>query len=224
LGLVALWDVTTGERIVTVGDEFDTALAADISGDQKWIALGGPARLVKLYSTEDGQLKHQLKKHTDWVTALEFSPNSKLLATGDRNGGIHVWETASGQELYSLKGHRGAITAFSWRADSETLVSASEDATLKLWKVKDEEQIRSWTGHAGGVLAAVCAPDGRIVSCGRDNQFVVWDANGGRKLGIRHTNDVPVRAAFSHDGKRVIGSDWLGNVWVKFVQFLFHIF
>lgn len=214
LGLVVLWDVTTGERVVTVGDEFDTVLAADISGDQQWIALGGPSRLVKIFATEDGKLKHHIKKHTDWVTALEFSPNSKLLATGDRNGAIHVWETATGQELYVLKGHRAAITAFSWRADSETMVSSSEDGTIKLWKVKDEEQIRSWTAHRDGALWAACAHDGRVASCGRDGQFAVWDSGGSRRLAVRHTNDIPVRVTFTHDGKRLVGSDWAGNVWI----------
>lgn len=214
LGLVALWDVTTGERIATVGDEFDTVLASDISGDQKWIALGGPSRLVKIYATEDGKVKHVIKKHTDWVTALEFSPNSKLLATGDRAGGIHVWETASGNELYDLKGHKGAITALSWRADSEIMISSCEDATIKMWKVKDEQLIKSWTAHRDGTLWATYSRDGQIVSCGRDNQVVRWDANGNRQLAIRDTNDIPVRATFTYDGKRIVGGDWVGNVFV----------
>ena len=214
LGVVALWDVTTGDRIVTVGDEFDTVLAADISGDQKWIALGGPSRLVKIYSTEDGLLKHQIKKHTDWVTALGFSPDSQLLATGDRNGGIHVWEAATGEELYTLKGHRAAVTAITWRADSESMISSSEDATIKMWKVKDEEQVRSWSAHGGGALWVSGTHDGRIVSCGRDNQITVWDAAGARKVSVQDTNDIPVRATFSHDGGRVITTDWVGRVLV----------
>ena len=41
-GLAALYDVKTGNRLVTVGDELDVVLAADISHDLKRIALGGP--------------------------------------------------------------------------------------------------------------------------------------------------------------------------------------
>src|SRR6185503_19046814 len=51
-GRVVVWDVTTGERMMIVGDEFDSVLAADISSDQKYVALGGPGRLVKIYSTK----------------------------------------------------------------------------------------------------------------------------------------------------------------------------
>jgi mono/diheme cytochrome c family protein len=211
-GKVAVWEIATGQRILTVGEEFDTVLAADLSGDQKWIALGGPDRLVKIYSTEDGQLKHSLKKHTDWVTSVEFSPDGKLLATGDRNGNLHVWEAVSGQELYNLKGHRDWITALSWRPDSEYLVSASEDGTAKLWKVKEEQQARSWNTHGGGALFAHVALDGRTVTCGRDNQVSIWDANAQRQRQIASTNDLPVRAVFNHEAKRVIVGDWLGNV------------
>ncbi|MCD6052307.1 MAG: repeat-containing protein [Verrucomicrobia bacterium] len=103
IGLATVWDVVTGEKIITVGEEFDTVLASDLSADQKWIALGGPSKLVKIYSTADGQQKYSLKKHTDWVTAAEFSPNGKYLATGDRVGGILVWEPATGTQLYSMR-------------------------------------------------------------------------------------------------------------------------
>ena len=43
-GKVVLWDVTTGNKITDVGEEFDAVLAADISPDQTRVALGGPRR------------------------------------------------------------------------------------------------------------------------------------------------------------------------------------
>ena len=73
-GRVVLWDVVTGKRMLTLGDDYDTVLAADIRPDQSQVALGGPSRLVKLWSTKTGQLQHKIKKHTDWVTAVAFSP------------------------------------------------------------------------------------------------------------------------------------------------------
>ncbi len=213
-GSVVVWDVATGERIIKVGEEFDTVLAADLSADQKWIVLGGTDRLVKFYSTEDGQLKHTLKKHTDWVTAIEISPDGKFTASGDRNGNIYVWETATAQELYTLKGHRNWITGFSWRMDSEHLASTSEDATAKLWKVKDEREVRNTTAHRDGALSADSTIDGRLVTCGRDSNVTIWDANGGRVRNIAITNDLPVRAVFTHDANRVIAGDWTGQLTV----------
>ena len=91
-GRVVVWNVKTGERMFEVGDELDAVLGADISADQSLIALGGPSKMVRVYSTADGSLKSQMKKHTDWIYSVAFSPDGVLLATADRNGGIVIWE------------------------------------------------------------------------------------------------------------------------------------
>ena len=214
LGQATVWDVVTGDKVITVGEEFDTALAADISPDQKWIALGGPSRLVKIYSTKDGLQKYSLKKHTDWVTAAEFSPNGKLLATGDRAGGILIWEPSTGTQLYTLRGHRGSVTQLSWRADSGLLLSVSEDGSAKTWKVEDEQQVKSWTAHGSGTVSGTFDQMGNVVTAGRDKQIALWDANGNKKRSFSITNDIPVRASLTYNGKRVVASDWKGNIYV----------
>ena len=48
-GRVVVWDVTTGDRLLGVGEEFDSVLAADISADHGLIALGGSSRVVRVY-------------------------------------------------------------------------------------------------------------------------------------------------------------------------------
>lgn len=213
-GLVAVWDIAKGERVMTVGDQFDSVLAADISSDQKWIALGGPDRVLKIYDTKDGSLEHRIKKHTEWITAMEFSPDSKYLATGDRNGGVVLWEADSGQEMFTLAGHKGGITSISWRGDSEIFISASEDGTIKVWKASDGSSVKSVSAHSGGVLCARYTHDGRVVSCGRDNKVQIWSPTGSAQTPPAFTGELPNRVTFSDDGKKVIGSDWNGRVFV----------
>ena len=213
-GLVTVWDIAKGERVITVGDQFDSVLAADISADQQWIALGGPDRVLKIYSTKNGSLEHRIKKHTEWVTALEFSPDSKYLATGDRNGGLMLWEAATGQEMFNLPGHKGAITSITWRGDSELFASASEDGTLKLWKAGDGSALRSINANPGGSLGARFAHDGRIVTCGRDNKVQLWDTTGKNLATLPFSGDLPNCVTFSDDGKKIVGSDWRGKVLV----------
>ena len=213
-GVVAVWDIATGQRVITIGDQFDSVLAADISADQQWIALGGPDKVVKIYRTKDGGLEHRIKKHTEWVTAVEFSPDSKWLATGDRNGGVMLWEAESGQEMFALAGHRGAITALTWRGDSALVASASEDGSLRVWKASDGTAVRTVTAHAGGVLAARFGHDGRVASVGRDNKVQLWDASGRSVLSPAFAGDLPNRIAVSDDGGKLVASDWKGRVFV----------
>jgi len=212
-GFVDVYEIASGQRITRVGNEFDTVLAADLNSDQTQVALGGPGKHVKIFSTRDAHLVHDLKKHTDWITAIQYSPDSVLLATGDRNGGLVVWEADSGQELYSLTGHTAAISAVSWRDDSEVLLSASEDGSIRVWEMKEGRQVATWTAHKDGVLDARFGHDTRIVSCGRDQQIALWDATGAKQRNW-DAGGLPVRATFSHDGSNILASSWQGKVGV----------
>ena len=211
-GRVVVWDVTTGKQLMTLGHEDDTVLAADIRPDQSQVALGGPNRLVKLFSIATGELQHKVKKHTDWVTAVAFSPNGQVLASADRNGGISLWDPDSAQELFTLPGHKSAVTALSWRADSKLLASASEDGTVKLWEPKEGQQVKSWAAHGAGALCVSYGPDGRLVTCGRDNAVTLWDGNGSKVKQLEFFGNLSLRAVMTHDSQRVVASDFNGRV------------
>ncbi len=211
-GRVVIWSITKGERLLAVGDENDTVLAADISPDQTRIALGGPSKLVRIYSTKDGTLLHELKKHTDWITSLEFSPDGVLLATGDRNGGMFVWEAFTAREYFALRGHTAAITDISWRPDSNVVGACGEDGTIRLFEMENGGQIRNWGAHGGGARSMHYARDGRIVSTGRDRVTKLWDGNGAAQRSFEAHPDVALKTVFSHDAGRVLASDWTGQI------------
>ena len=210
-GRVIVWDITKGERVMTVGEEYDTVLAADISPDQTKIALGGPGRLVKIYATASGELLHKIKKHTDWVTTVAFSPNGELLASGDRNGGISIWDPDNAQEMFTLAGHKGGVTALSWRDDSRILASSSEDGAIKWWESQEGKQAKTWNAHGGGALCVSYTHDGSLISCGRDNQVTLWNPEGNKTKSYEFFGEMPLRAALAHDGARAIAIDFNGR-------------
>ncbi len=213
-GRVVIWDVPTGNRLMTLGREYDTILTADLRPDQSLVAFGGPSRLVKILSTKTGELQHKLKKHTDWVTAVAFSPNGQVLASADRNGGISLWDPDSGQELFTLPGHKSAVTSLSWRVDSKLLASSSEDGTVKIWDPREGKQVKSWTAHNAGALCVRYAPDGRLASCGRDNTATLWDGTGRKLRQLIGFGQIPLRVGFSPDSSRLLVSDFAGKVTV----------
>jgi len=210
-GKVVVWDITTGKRVVEVGDEVDTVLAADISSDQSKIALCGPSKMVRVYSVETGELLYQIKKHTDWVTACAFSPDGVLLATGDRNGGLHVWEAFTGREYLTLNAHKARVTQVSWRSDSNILASASEDNTVRLWELNGGGQVKNWTAHSGA-MGVEFTRDGRLVTCGRDKLVRVWDQNGKRLAQCGGFRELALQVTHCDETDRVIAGDWLGEI------------
>lgn len=211
-GKTFLFNVLTGERITTVGDELETVLAADISPNHELIAFGGPSKLVKILNTADGSLVFEIKKHTDWVTAMEFSPDGKYLATGDRNGGLHVWDAEAGSEVYGLKAHTKSITEISWRSDSLIVASASEDSTIRVWEMEKGSQVKGWGAHGQGVTSLEFQRDGHIVSCGRDKVAKVWDQAGKMIKQFGGLTDVAVAVSYCDETKRVLAADWAGQL------------
>ncbi|MCR9199847.1 MAG: hypothetical protein NXI04_14525 [Planctomycetaceae bacterium] len=211
-GLAVVWDIRTGERIMELGDELDEVLAADISADQSLVALGGPGKIVRVYSTVSGEQVYEITKHTDWVYSLEFSPDSVLLATADRAGGLHVWEAFTGRQYLTLNGHKGAVNAVSWRLDSNVLASASEDASVKLWEMEEGKNIKSWNAHGGGTLALEFCRDGRVATSGRDNTSKLWDQNGKQLRAFEKFNDLALRVSFCDETNRMIAGDWTGEI------------
>lgn len=211
-GLVVVWNIKNGERIIQVGDELDTVLAADLSSDQKMVALGGPQKLVRVYSTEDNSLLYEIKKHTDWVTALEFSPDGVLLTTGDRNGGVHVWEAFSGRPYLTLDGHNQSVNGISWRSDSNIVATTSEDGEIRLWEMNNGSRVRNWGAHGGGSLGVEFTRDGRLVSCGRDRTAKIWDQAGKQLFAFPAFQDIVMSVTHCDESNTCFAGDWTGEI------------
>lgn len=211
-GRVVVWDVAGASRLFEGGNEFDEILATDISADQRVIALGGPAKVVRLLRSADGEVEATIDRHTDWVMALEFSPDGKLLATGDRAGNLFLWETAGAREHAVLRGHRGAITAVAWRPDGAAVASASADGTIKVWDARSGSLVKGWDAHAGGAEGVAWTADGRLVSTGHDRRVKTWTADGRAEKTLEGLSDIGLRVAVTDDSRALVAADFNGRI------------
>jgi len=217
-GKAVLFDVRSGKRLAEIGDEKDIVLAADVSADHKLVALGGPGRVVKVFSVPDGKPVYQISKHTDWITALEFSPDGALLATADRSGAIFLWDAAHGSNAGALEGHQDSVTSLDWRGDGKLLASGGEDGQIMIWNAGDGFPVATIAkAHPaqpapGGVLAVWFAPDGRLVSVGRDATIRTWSADGKPRGASPPVQAMLTKVAGSADGKLLIAGDYSGSL------------
>jgi WD40 repeat protein len=224
-GQVVLYDVRKRERMVQIGQERDIVLAADLSADGKLVALGGPSKLVKVFSATDGRLLYQIKQHSDWITALEFSPDGSRLATADRAGGIFLWDSATGSIIVNLAEHKDAVTSLSWSADGKRLVSGSDDGELVLWDTQDGFTIatdskthipRMEAGSYGkppsGILGVAFHTDGTFVTIGRDRIVHSWNADGKPIGASKPASSMLTKVAVGQDNKMAVVGDYDGHV------------
>lgn len=224
-GSVVLFDVRSGKRLAKIGDELDAVLAADLSPDQRLVALGGSGKSVKVYNTADGKLRYKLTRHTDWITALAFSPDGKTLASSDRAGAIHLWDAEAGAILLTLAEHKASVRTLAWRADGKMLASGGEDGVLIWWDASDGwPAVIKNNAHApkrpegtfgvlpNGVLAAAFGPAGELLTAGRDRQIRVWNATGGQLRAMPLDSALPIQTAVSRDGKTFVAGDAAGQL------------
>ncbi len=213
-GIVLMWDVAKGRVVQTIGDELDSVLACDISPDHSLVALGGPKKVVRVYSTEDGGLLYELSKHTEWITAIAFSPDGKNLASGDRNGGLIVSDAETGNENFDLAGHKAMVSSISWRIDGKILGSASEDKSVRIWEMKNGKQIKNWEADGKGLTEVCFLPGGNLLTTGRDTNVKLWQQDGKQLQTFNGLSDMGMGLAYCASTKRVIAGSFQGDVLV----------
>lgn len=212
VGVVAIYDVATGKRITTVGDELDTVFDGDANDSMNRIALGGPKKMLRIYDATDGSKLFDLKKHTDWIYCVAYSPDGILIASGDRSGGLCVWEADTGRLYLDLTDHKGAIHSVAWRDDSNVLASASADGTVKVWDMVQGKSIKTISVKGGAVYDVGFDHSGRLVTASADNKTKLWDAKGNHVRDFPRMEEDVLEVEITHDGSRVVYGDWTGNV------------
>ncbi|MDA8745332.1 hypothetical protein N9N28_11915, partial [Rubripirellula amarantea] len=213
-GIVAVYNVKSGERVAVVGDELDTVFDGDANDAMNRIALGGPKKMLRIYDATDGSKLFDLKKHTDWIYAVAYSPDGVLVASGDRSGGLCVWESETGRLYLDLTDHKGAIHGLSWRDDSNVLASCSADGTVKLWEMNQGKAIKSINVNGGAVMDVSFDHQGRLVTGSADNKAKLWNADGGHAKDFQPMAEDVLEVEITHDGKAVVYGDWTGQIFI----------
>ncbi|REJ68166.1 MAG: hypothetical protein DWQ31_08505 [Planctomycetota bacterium] len=211
-GHTVAWNVTTGERLVQLGDELDTVLAADISADHALVALGGPKRVVRVFSADDGRQMYEMRKHVEWIYDVRFSPDAALLASADRSGAVRVSEAWTGDEYLALKGHEPGRVSLAWRADSNLLASCGADGAVRFWEMEKGEQVAKWDAHQGGATSLAFTSDGRLVTCGKDGTTKLWSGQGKLLRTFETLADEPLRTVYCEQSGRVLTGNFVGEV------------
>ncbi len=139
---IRLWNAETGNEVLCIHDEGDTALqlknklnqieSVCFSPDGQQLATGSWDERVHIWDAETGAELFRFSGHSSWVYGVCFSPDGRRVASASRDHTVRVWDL-NGGELLTLAGHLGSITRLRFSADGRDIVSMSSDRTARTW-------------------------------------------------------------------------------------------
>jgi WD40 repeat protein len=200
---IKLWDLASGQEVLTLGGLSGEISAIAFSPDGKTLASGSTDTSIKLWNLASGQEVRTLSGHWLGVNAVAFSPDGKTLASGSWDQTVRLWDLASGQEVLVLRGHSKWVHTVAFSPDGKTLASGAADRTVKLWDLPSGRELLTLRGLSGEIRAIAFSPDGKMLASGSgDTTIKLWDVARGRDVRTLsgHSSEV-ITVAFTPDGK-----------------------
>ena len=140
--LIRIWDVTTGQLIVSMAARDEEIRDICFSPNGKMLAATSGGNELDRWDVSDPAKPRQLTSlqgHTAKIATVAFSPDGTLLATGGFDNTLRLWDVALQRQLGVLRGHVSPIQTIAWSPDGNTIYSGGADASCRIWHAP------SWT-------------------------------------------------------------------------------
>jgi WD40 repeat protein len=219
-------------------DADDAVLCLALTPDGKFLAAGGCDRLVRVWDISAGITAAKLvtnppiENHADWVLGVALSPDGHFLWTASRDKTVKVWDLLAKESVITYADHQQPVYGVVVQQKSPTDAvgySGGDDKNVRSWnfkiavtKDKEGKEIRqpegkqraAMGGHSGAVLKVALHPTKPIlVSCGADNNVMLWNAdNGARGRALAGLTDQVFAVAISPDANLVAAGSYNGEV------------
>lgn len=172
---VAMWDVETGECLLTAdhGRQIeDVALSAD---GQMLALIGGS---VDFLTADWLEPLHSIEADGDALySSGGFLPLDRMIL-GDRLGRLAVFNILTGDRLDRIRtDFDSAVLSIAISPDETRLVASSRGRSIAVFEVDSWTHITSFAGHSDRVWNVAFSPDSKAVaSAGGDGQVMVWSS------------------------------------------------
>jgi len=183
-GFARLWDVDTGEEIVSLAGHTGSVRSSDFSPDGSLVVTSGGYKdhTVRTWDARTGAPVRTFQGHAGSVNVVTFSPDGTRIASGGSDDQIRIWTVESGLISKVLTGHSNNITTLAFSRDGRFLLSGSEDRTARLWAMETGEQVAIYRGHGDQIRDVALSPDGSRAATGSSDDSVrIWSVFSGAK-------------------------------------------
>jgi len=228
---IKVWDVSTGDELVTVPDSGHDLSELAFSQDGKLLAVNHSYQEVSIMDfsglLEGGReladlVRLKIPTQVDHMMFLgiAFSPDGSKIVTSMGGKRAGIWDVGSGQSLHMLSGHEAHVNSVAFSPDGKHVATASADATARIWDAEMGESLHTLTGHTDSVMRVVFSPDGlRLATGSMDGLAKLWDAVTGQELLTFYGHRGGITdVAFSPDGRQLYTAGMDGTIRVHLLD------
>jgi WD40 repeat protein len=193
------------------------SLAHCFSKNNKWLAIAGGDKIIRVYDVNTNQLKYILKGHGAIIFDLQFSSDNQTLISGSWDGRVLVWDFKNESVLKRIDVTNASPYIVRYSPNDLYILSGDVVNHLDFWEVDTQEKFRSLVGHTETISGIDFSDDNQLmVTSSWDGHIKIWNVLTGMITAKMGQNNNPVYAVKWVDDKVLSGgSDRLIYVWSK---------
>ena len=120
---------------------FDPASQAEISPDDRVLAVAGEEGSLRLLDLRSGTLRIAAGPRDEPVERIVFTPDGRTVITANAGGAVNVWDARRAALVETLAGHAGAVRSLAVARDGDTLYSAGVDGSVFVWDLAGSRRL-----------------------------------------------------------------------------------
>lgn len=191
-------------------------LAAAVSSDGKYLAVGGGDRKVHIWDARSRQLIRSFPGHKDAVSALSFRQGTHQLFSGSLDRSLYIWSLEDMTYVDTLFGHQSPILGLD-SLQGDRALTCGADRTCRVWKIPEESQL-VFRGNWVNIESCAYITSSEWVTGDGQGSVQLW--NSAKKKPTytcrnAHVADRIPDDSTDHVGAGSIGGDacsWVGSV------------
>ncbi len=212
-GTAKVWDVTTGNLILTLQGHTGPVKSLQFIENGKMLHSSSSDGVIRVWNV-DANTEKLIHTKPPWLAfASVFSSDGKTIASACWNE-VRLWDTNTQSFLEPLTGHERFVLTVAFSPDDKLLASGSREGRVVLWDVPNHEHLSTRDVHTDEVNAVVFSPDGKkFASASKDGTVYLLDLHTEKGTTLFTEPNRGVRAvAFSPDSSTLVSGRWDGEM------------